>query len=395
MARQRRQNPEPARRRATNSDVAPAQQQVPPVNEASSEPVSHPDERPNQALRVLIVDDEQRCRRQLAECFAGSESQVVEAATLADARELLAKSAYDLALIDHDLPDGSGITLAEEVKHTRPLTQTIVVSGRPTLQRAIDAMRVGASDFIPKPLNTPELTERIRIAVLRHRTEAQRAQRLHRLRRVCKKLNQARHEVTQQVDTICSDLVTAYQELAQQMHQVTQASEYAGLVKHELDLESLLRKTLEYVLSKSGPTNVAIFLPASADEYSLGGYVNYDCTSESADVLLQHLADVVAPRVAARQEPVHITDNATLKHWIGDDAAYLADSHVLAFACRHKNEPLAVMVLFRDGAQPFASNVFESCGVLSPMLGEYLNRIIRIHHRSLGTLADDAPGQAA
>src|SRR5690606_37867773 len=135
-----------------------------------------------------------------------------------------------------------------------------------------------------------ELNQRVDAAIDRHRRDAQREQRTKRLRRLCRKLNEAREEVTQQVDVLCNDLVTAYQELANQMQQVVQTSEYAGLIRDELDLEGLLRKTLEFLVHKAGACNAAIFLPATADEYSLGGYVNYDCTSDSADILLQHLA---------------------------------------------------------------------------------------------------------
>lgn len=113
---------------------------------------------------------------------------------------------------------------------------------------------------------------------------------------MCRRLNTAREQVSQQVDTLCSDLVNAYQELADHMNQVTTATEFKGLIRNELDIESLLRTTLEFVLSRSGPTNAAIFLPTTSGDYSLGAYVNYDCPKETVDVLLDHLANVVAPR---------------------------------------------------------------------------------------------------
>ena len=53
-------------------------------------------------------------------------------------------------------------------------------------------------------------------------------------------------------------------------------------------------------------------------------------------------ADAVA-RVAAQDEIIHLTDNAAIQKWIGDDAAYLADSHVLAFAARHQGGRVAVV----------------------------------------------------
>lgn len=332
-------------------------------------------------FRVLLVDHEPHALQALAECLEGPRVELLQAPTLAAARKAMAQAPIDLALIEPNLVDGSGLTFAAELKRRCPSTQSIVITGQPSLERAIEAIRAGAADFIVKPLDLRELNERVRHVLASRRADQRRLARIQRLRRVCKKLNEARQEVSQQVDILCNDLVTAYQDLAAQMQQAVQTGEYALLARQELDLETLLRKTLEFLLQKAGPTNAAIFLPSTSDEYTLGGYVNYDCDAKSADMLLQHLADVVAPRLAPRDQPLHITDNDTLKAWIGDDSAYLADCHVLGFASRHKGESLAVITLFRDRGQPFAPDLPELCAAIAPMLGDYLSRIIRVHHR--------------
>lgn len=286
-------------------------------------------------------------------------------------------------MIEPELPDGSGLDLADELAHAKRITQTIVITEKPSLESAIQALRAGACDFVVKPLDLADLSNRIRLALQKQTRAKSHATQVRRLRRLCKKLNQARHEVSQQVDILCNDLVTAYQELACQMNQVVQTSEYGIVIRDELDLEQVLRRTLEYLVDKAGPTNAAIFLPSSMDEYGLGGYVNYDCTPQSADMLLQHLADVMAPRVAEADALVHVTDNAALDAWIADDAAWLHDSHLLAFACRNDNETLAVIALFRDGGEPFDEALVETCQAIGPMLGESLARLIRIHHRHM------------
>lgn len=337
-------------------------------------------------FRILLVDEAAHVRRLVTESLAGVASSMLCASSLAEARRWLDEAPVDLALIDAHLPDGAGLELLRQLDTGRSCTQAILMTDQPTLENALEAIRAGAADFLIKPFKAGELSERVRQAIVRHRAGRQARQRIERLRRICKKLNQARDEVSQQVDILCNDLVSAYQELATQMNQVQQmsrAGDYASLIHNELDLEAMLRRTLEYLLQKAGPTNAAIFLPANADEYTLGGYVNYECTAESADMLLQHLADVVAPKVAGHEGLVHITDNAALAQWIGDDSAYLADSHVLTFACRHRGEPLAVLTLFRDGSQPFDAAVVETCAALGVVLAEHLAKLIRIHHRSL------------
>lgn len=353
---------------------------------------------PNAArpFRILLVDRETQVRELLSQAVESQRIMLSHAVTLEDARRKLDEQAVDLVLVDPTMPDGSGMAFAADVRRRQPLTQTIVVTGEPSLERAIEAIRLGAADFIAKPMDMEELNLCVRQAMDRAREDRRRARRNQRLRKICKKLNTAHQEVTRQVDVLCNDLVTAYQELAQQMQQVVQTSEFSNIIGEELDLEKLLRKTLEYLLQKAGPTNAAIFLPSTGDEFTLGGYVNYDCTKTSADLILAHLADVVAPKMTNRPQPVHITDNTTLAQWIGDDAAYLADSHVLAFACRHDDETLAVITLFRDQAQPYTQEVLEVCTALAPLLGDYLARVIRVHHRHIpgfaGTSEDPAFG---
>jgi DNA-binding response OmpR family regulator len=335
-------------------------------------------------FRVLVVDPQAQFKQLLEKC-AGSKPpmQVSHARTLAEARKRLAEGSVDLAVIDQSLPDGCGMELANELSRSRRITQTILITEKPSLDAAIAAIRLGAADYLVKPLDLQQVDAGVKKALTKQKVNKMHAQRVRRLRRLCKKLDQAREEVTKQVDILCNDLVTAYQELAVQMQQVVQTSEYGALIRDELGLDRLLRRTLEHVVDKAGPTNAAVFLPSNLDEYSLGGYVNYDCASESADMLLQHLADVVAPRLAEIDGPVHVEDNETLLHWLGDDAAYLLDSHVLGLACRHDGETLAVLTLFRDGGEPFTAATVELITGMGPMLGDALARVIRIHHRHL------------
>jgi DNA-binding response OmpR family regulator len=336
------------------------------------------------AVRVLLVDTDPGLGQLIEQSTPpGDPVQVTYARSLTEARARLTEKSVDLALINPVLPDGNGLDLADELNKSRRITATILIGDEPSAESAMKAIRAGASDYLVKPLDPQDANERIRTVLAKQRKSRDQTQRVRRLRRLCKKLNQARVDVSKQVDILCNDLVTAYQELAGQMQQVVQASEFGAVIRDELDLEHLLRKTLEHLVEKAGATNAAVFLPSSMDEYTLGGYVNYDCTPESADMLLQHLADVVAPKIAQRDDIVHVTDNQTLSHLLGGDAAYLVDSHVLSFACRSENESLAVVTLFRDGSDPFDQVVLDTTEAVGPLLGDALARVIRIHHRGL------------
>lgn len=182
------------------------------------------------------------------------------------------------------------------------------------------------------------------------------------------------------------------------MRQITLALEFDGLIRQELDIEALLRRTLEFVLARCGATNAAVFLPTTAGDYSLGAYVNYDCPKDTADVLLDHLANTAAPRIAELPSPLHLTDPQGVARTLGDDAGWLGDSHALALPCRHEGETLAAVLLFRDKRTPYTGTTIQQMRTVSDLFAAQLSRVIRIHHRHLpkdkwGALGDPDHGR--
>lgn len=107
--------------------------------------------------RVLVVDDEPGFRAMLAE-IAADMGCLVDAA--ADGREALAKAAasdYDLAILDLSLPKLSGVDVLAEIKRRSPDTAVIMVTGYATAESAVEAMKLGAYDYIAKPFNVDEV----------------------------------------------------------------------------------------------------------------------------------------------------------------------------------------------------------------------------------------------
>lgn len=338
-------------------------------------------------VRVMLVDRSRLLRRKLETCDWGRDVDLAHVSKIDDARALLDEMRPHVAFVHESFGD-DGLDLVQDLTADDRQTLAVVITDEATMEGSLAAMRAGASDYLAKALDKPTFNDAVQGLISKLRVVGRRKQRVRRLRRACRKLDTARGQVMEQVDVLCSDLVVAYQELAAQMQQVVQTSEYAAVIRQELDLEQLLRKTLEYLLDKVGPTNAAIFLPCAEDEYSLGGYVNFDRSAGSPEVLLQHLADVVAPRVADRGHLLHITDNDALQQWIGKDYNYLVDCHVVAAPCFDGEDVMAAVMLFRDGAQPFDDAVGDTLDAIAPMLGDYLAKVVRVHHRMITPTAE-------
>ena len=103
------------------------------------------------AGRVLVVDDEEGVRIILRTVLETRDLEVVEAQTATEALTQVAPGAFDLAVVDKNLPDRSGLTLLAELKQVDPDLEVAIVTGYASLDAAIEALRAGAGDFLLKP----------------------------------------------------------------------------------------------------------------------------------------------------------------------------------------------------------------------------------------------------
>ncbi len=114
--------------------------------------------------KVLIVDDESSIRFALSEALRAWGFESVEAATVRDAIQIFGDEQPSVALLDIDLPDGSGLDILQHIREQAPDTLSIMVTGNVNLPNVLTALRGGAHDFIGKPVNLEELRITLRNA---------------------------------------------------------------------------------------------------------------------------------------------------------------------------------------------------------------------------------------
>jgi two-component system, NtrC family, response regulator HydG len=107
-------------------------------------------------LQALLIDDNDDFLAGLAEIASQEGFEVTTAGSLKEARDHLSRQTVDIAVVDLVLPDGEGVELLKELKDT-PGTDVIIISGAATLDSAIEAVRLGALDYLTKPLDTTRL----------------------------------------------------------------------------------------------------------------------------------------------------------------------------------------------------------------------------------------------
>jgi DNA-binding NtrC family response regulator len=122
--------------------------------------------------RILIVDDEPRLGRVLVEMLEGAGHDVAHAAGGAAAIQRIATGDLDVVVSDLRMPDVDGMAVLREVRRTSPDTDVVLMTAHATAQNAVEAMKLGAVDYLVKPFAMDEFRLRIGHIVARRSTTA-------------------------------------------------------------------------------------------------------------------------------------------------------------------------------------------------------------------------------
>jgi DNA-binding NtrC family response regulator len=123
--------------------------------------------------QLLVVDDESAILSTLKTALSLEGFSVDVAGSIATAEERLAKNTYDLLLLDVSLPDGDGVELLGRVRRSGSEIPAIMMSGHGTIEAAVRATKLGAIDFLEKPLSTDRLLLVVENALRLLRAEAE------------------------------------------------------------------------------------------------------------------------------------------------------------------------------------------------------------------------------
>jgi len=120
---------------------------------------------------VLIIDDEPHIVDVLREILQEGNFDVITAYSAAEAVSIIQRQNINIILTDMLLGDGSGIDILHKAKEVHPDCQVILMTGRPTIQDAVDVIKQGAYDFLVKPFSVETVRLTIDRAVERIRLE--------------------------------------------------------------------------------------------------------------------------------------------------------------------------------------------------------------------------------
>ena len=108
-------------------------------------------------MKAIIVDDEINIQEILSILLKDFGFHVDRASNKNEAEKLISQNYYDLALLDLRLPDGSGIEILKKLKEKNPKTEAVIITAFASSDTAVEAIKLGAYDYISKPFELNEL----------------------------------------------------------------------------------------------------------------------------------------------------------------------------------------------------------------------------------------------
>jgi DNA-binding NtrC family response regulator len=115
--------------------------------------------------RILVIDDEHFIRDLLVDFFGKSAYSVVAAEDGEHGIAQCRAGRFDAALVDLKMPDQTGTDVLGELRSIDPNLPVIIMTGYPTIDASIEAIRRGAHDFVVKPFRLQDLKERVDRAI--------------------------------------------------------------------------------------------------------------------------------------------------------------------------------------------------------------------------------------
>ncbi|WP_320171277.1 sigma-54 dependent transcriptional regulator [Maridesulfovibrio sp.] len=161
-----------------------------------------------ETYRILVVDDEESILKLLGKELSSSERIVHTANCAKTAREMVRKERYEVIVCDIRLPDGDGLELLTEFKDMEPDVEVILITGHGNIDNAVEAIRIGAYDYITKPFRI----DRVELVVDRA------------WQRVCLTRENRSYKHSHQCDTASSQLIGSSAPIKQIRHLINKVA---------------------------------------------------------------------------------------------------------------------------------------------------------------------------
>jgi len=336
--------------------------------------------------RLLIIDDEETLCYFLKESLEEKGYQAVAVHTAREGLEQAAKREADLVLLDLKLPDGEGLDVLREIRKYNADLPVIVLTGHAAVESAVRAMKLGAYDYLEKPINLAQLSssvaevlnsppaKRPSVRVVDDETEAERTEAQER---------EASAEATAETGITLEESAVLSRRLRQLERRLQEASVldsiWRDLVQHGT-VQELTESVADDLLELASVDMVAIFVGDGEDEdLVLASQRRFPAEVWEDPQLRRVPLDGVLGQEVARWDTAQPLSEAGPDPWVEEVDARLGDGVVGVLVPLSDGQLLwGLMVLGRRGGRPHDEGEAAILCTVGRRLGLALSRASRL-----------------
>ena len=335
-----------------------------------------------QSKKILLIGEASEQTTAIRASIEVAGYNVVHAGTMKAAEIALEQGAYGLIVVDCDTNNSVVESISEFTSLLSPKTPTIGFTTSRSQTLVMNMMRNGASDVFCLPRDLGVVKERIELAMSKNTNMQEATKKYDEIQRLYNEVHQAHGAAVEEIESLSHTLANGQCVQDQKMRLVAMAAEFRTLVSQELEVESMLRTSLEYLLHRLGPTNAAVYIREGEVGWGVGAYINYDRQGENYSEFLQTLGEQACTTVS-QEKTLHVfTDGNSFTNWIDTDELDFEGNEVLSIACFDGEKCMAVIVFFRSDSKRFNDESLKIVETISPLFGSQLGSILKIHRRA-------------
>lgn len=133
----------------------------------------------NEKANILIVDDDEVVRHSQLRILADIKCNAAVAWNGAEALQAMEKQPFDLVLLDLRMPGPDGMSVLKTIKERWPESEVVIITGYPSIETAKEAVRLGAYNYLAKPLSPNDVVEVANGAIMKKKWSLQRDRTSH------------------------------------------------------------------------------------------------------------------------------------------------------------------------------------------------------------------------
>ncbi len=335
-----------------------------------------------QSQKILLIGEANEQTTAIRASIEVSGYSVVHAGTMKAAEIALEQGVYGLIVVDCDTSNFVVESISEFTSLLSPKTPTVGFTTSRSQTLVMNMMRNGASDVFCLPRDLGVIKERIELVMSKNTTSQLAEKKNKEFKRLYEEVHQAHGAAVEEIESLSHTLANGQCDQEQKMRLVAMAAEFRTLVNQELEVESMLRTSLEYLLHRLGPTNAAVYIREGDVGWGIGAYINYDRQGENYSEFLQTLGEQACSTIAQEKTLRVFTDGSSFTNWIDTDELDFDGNEVISVGCFDGDKCMAIIVFFRSDSKRFDNESLKIVETISPLFGAQLGSILKIHRRA-------------